>query len=66
MRSFPPDIKEEEVSTTPGFNEDTVIPYTEKPANNRYVRFNSTEISADSLFSLFTAEVIKEDTEFSR
>lgn len=46
--------------------DENMIAYTEKPASNRYVHANSSSISADNLFSLFTAEVIREDTLFVR
>ena len=47
-------------------SQENVSPYKERPASNRYVKGNPAEISADRLFSFFTAEVIKEDKEFSR
>ena len=46
-----------------------IIPFTERPSRNRYrnnARKNKKELAAFDLFSMFTANIIKEDVIFTR
>lgn len=46
-----------------------VVPFTEKPANDYFTEKKENgkgEIKASDLFSFFTADIIKEETVFTR
>jgi hypothetical protein len=45
---------------------ENVIAYKEKPASNKFNTVHPAEMTAEKLFSFFTAEVIEKDTEFAR
>jgi hypothetical protein len=45
---------------------ESIIAYKEKPAPNRYTHYIEKDLSAETLFSQFTAEVIKKNTVFTR
>jgi len=47
---------------------DDIIPFPEMPSRNKYKNKdnNKNELAASDLFSLFTADIIKEDVIFTR
>ena len=45
---------------------DTVLPFKEKPADNRHLSQAKGELTAQDLFSRFTADIIKENIVFKR
>jgi hypothetical protein len=44
----------------------TVLPFKEKPAPNKHSSTNFDQLSAEDLFSKFTADIIKENVAFKR
>ncbi|HSV11072.1 MAG TPA: hypothetical protein VLI68_09900 [Hanamia sp.] len=48
---------------------EAILPFTEKPSNAHFAtkeKVNNDEIEANDLFSLFTANIIKEEVVFTR
>ncbi|HET9744304.1 MAG TPA: hypothetical protein VFP97_01245 [Chitinophagaceae bacterium] len=45
-------------------NSDAILPFKEKPSDQ--LKGKKNEVEATELFSLFTADIIKEDVEFVR
>jgi hypothetical protein len=43
-----------------------IVPFTETPGENKYGEEKNQGIGASQLFSLFTADIIKEDIVFKR
>jgi hypothetical protein len=45
-----------------------IFPFTEKPSNEHFIQQDKAkdEIQASDLFSLFTADIIKEEVVFTR
>ncbi|HZI55104.1 MAG TPA: hypothetical protein VFD56_15415 [Chitinophagaceae bacterium] len=61
--------KEQKIQALPKHRLTDILPFTESPSRNRY-RSNATknkkELGASDLFSMFTANIIKEDVIFTR
>ena len=45
---------------------DAILPFREKPSDEVKGEKKETEMGASELFSLFTADIIKEDVQFVR
>ena len=61
--------KEKKIPAFPKHRLTDILPFTESPSRNRYqsnATKNKKELAASDLFSMFTANIIKEDVIFTR